>query len=292
MLVPFALSQARLAFFPQLEPAAWQGAMDTITVTGARQDEAPPRRAGSRRGAVVPRPQEVAQDAASAARSGREADAVTVTSERHTSSDRRSSSDTRRVRSCRTGPGVPNWNFQTHRLQWGGPVEPSQTMRLVVLTTIWVSVWRIVGIVLVALALYAIVRFGYPSFGVPRLDRWLRIAPATTAILLAVALSLTAPESRAQTPSPELLEELKQRLSRPPKCAPDCVSIARAQVELAGDALEVRLEAHAQAHAPLALPEAPQRWQPDAGADRRRLRRRSRPRRKRNAPACTARRRA
>ena len=90
-----------------------------------------------------------------------------------------------------------------------------------------------------------------------------RIAPATTAILLAAALSLTAPESRAQTPSPELLEELKQRLSRPPKCAPDCVSIALAQVELAGDALEVRLEAHAQAHAPLALPEAPQRWQPD-----------------------------
>ena len=114
-------------------------------------------------------------------------------------------------------------------------------MRLVVLTTLWVSVWRVVGIVLVALALYAIVRFGYPSFGVPRLDRWLRIAPATTAILLAAALSLTAPESRAQTPSPELLEELKQRLSRPPKCAPDCVSIALAQVELAGDALEVRL---------------------------------------------------
>src|SRR6185503_2756962 len=42
LLVPFALSQARLAFFPQLEPAAWQGAMNTITVTGARQDEAPP----------------------------------------------------------------------------------------------------------------------------------------------------------------------------------------------------------------------------------------------------------
>jgi hypothetical protein len=158
---------------------------------------------------------------------------------------------------------VPNWNFQTHRLQWGGPVEPSQTMRLIVLTTIWVSLWRLVGIVLIALALYAIVRFGYPSIAVPPLDRWLRIAPATVAILLAVALSFSAPETRAQTPSPELLEELKQRLSRPPKCAPDCVSIARAQVELATGALEIRLEAHAQAYAPLALPEAPQRWQPD-----------------------------
>jgi hypothetical protein len=90
---------------------------------------------------------------------------------------------------------VPNWNYQMHRLQWSGPVEPSQTMRLVVLTTVWVSLWRIVGIVLVALALYSIVRFGYPSFGVPRLDRWLRIAPTTVAIMLAIALSLTAPET-------------------------------------------------------------------------------------------------
>ena len=41
MLVPFALSQARLAFFPQLEPAAWQG--PTTTITGALTDAAPPR---------------------------------------------------------------------------------------------------------------------------------------------------------------------------------------------------------------------------------------------------------
>jgi hypothetical protein len=252
LLVPFALSQARLAFFPQLEPAAWQGAMeqgamDTITVTGARQDAPQP--------AAQPAALEEIVVGAGAPASLKSANGYLNRSsvvERYAPGTQ-----------LQNGPGVPNWNYQTHRLQWSGPVEPSQTMRLVVLTTIWVSLWRIVGIVLVALALYAIVRFGYPSFGVPRLDRWLRIAPATVAILLAIGLSLVAPETRAQTPSPELLEELKQRLSRPPKCAPDCVSIARAQVELAAGVLEVRLEAHAQAYAPLALPEAPQRWQPE-----------------------------
>ena len=161
------------------------------------------------------------------------------------------------------GPGVPNWNFQVHRLQWGGPVEPSQTMRLMVLRPFWVGVWRLAGIALLALALYAIVRRAYPAVGQPRLDRWLRIAPATAAAVLALALPIASPETRAQAPSPELLEELRQRLSRPPECAPDCVAIARAQVELHGDALEIRLEAHAQAHAALALPEAAQHWQPD-----------------------------
>jgi len=256
MLVPFALSQARLAFFPQLESAAWQGALDTITVTGARPDFSPPA------------PEAVAEQTLRAqkeAAAGVVGEADAPASVRSANAYLERSSIVERYTpgtQLQNGPGVPNWNFQTHRLQWGGPVEPSQTMRLIVLTTIWVSLWRIVGIVLVTLALYAIVRCGYPSFGVPRLDRWLRIAPASAAILLGVALSLTAPETRAQ-PSPELLEELKQRLSRPPKCAPDCVSIARAQVELAPGALEVRLEAHAQAYAPLALPEAPQRWQPD-----------------------------
>jgi hypothetical protein len=67
---------------------------------------------------------------------------------------------------------------------------------------------------------------------------------------------------RAQTPSAELLEELKQRLSRPPACAPDCVSVARADVEVGSGSLTIRLEAHAQARAALALPAAPQRWQP------------------------------
>src|SRR5688572_10690558 len=263
MLVPFALSQARLAFFPQLEPAALQATMDPkLTELYAPQAEAPPVAAEALADRAFRADREAGDDAAAAAGVAGEVDAVTVTSGGYVGQ----SSVVERYApgtQLQNGPGVPKWNFQTHRLQWGGPVEPSQTMRLVVLTTLWVSVWRIIGIVLVALALYAIVRFGYPSFRVPRLDRWLRIAPATAAILLAGALLSAAPESRAQTPSPELLEELKQRLSRPPKCAPDCVSIARAQVELAGDALEIRLEAHAQAHAPLALPEAPQRWQPD-----------------------------
>ena len=61
MLVPFALSQARLAFFPQLEPAAWQGATEHDHRRPGRRAAAaglPGARAGSRRGADVPRPEE------------------------------------------------------------------------------------------------------------------------------------------------------------------------------------------------------------------------------------------
>ena len=256
MLVPFAFSQARLALFPQLEPVAWQGAMDTVGFAAARPGAPPPAQA------LPETSLEAVRDAAVAGVAKRaDLEQIVVTGANASlgsSIGERYAPGTQ----LQNGPGVPNWNYQVHRLEWGGPVEPSQTMRLLVLTTVWVSLWRLLGVVLVVLALYAIVRFAYPSLGLPNLDRWLRLAPTAAAILLAVLLPIAAPTARAQTPSPELLEQLKQRLSRPPECAPDCVSIARAEVELREGSLEIRLEAHAQARAPLALPEAPQRWQP------------------------------
>jgi hypothetical protein len=258
MLVPFALSQARLAFFPQLAPTG----LEQIVVTGARPQSA--------REAAAPPPVQ-GELMESDDRSTMEAPttAITTTTARP---DRVDSAKYAGVESVlgryapgtqlQHGPGVPRWNYQSHRLQWSGPVEPSQRMRLIVLTPIWVSLWRIAGIVFAALALYAMVRNAYPRIGQPQLDRWLRIAPTTVAVLLSFVLPLLPPAARAQMPAPELLEELQRRLSRPPKCAPDCVSIARAQLSLADGSLEIRLEAHAQALAVLALPEAGQRWQP------------------------------
>ena len=49
----------------------------------------------------------------------------------------------------------------------------------------------------------------YPSLGVPPLNRWLRLAPTAAAILLAAFVPVFASTARAETPSSELLEQLK-----------------------------------------------------------------------------------
>ena len=254
LFVPFALSQARLAFFPQLEPL---GLGQIVALVDARRRR--PRRPSCQRC-----PSRASEGVDRAFQ--KEAPTTTLTA---TGARLQERVDDESVlgryapgTQLQNGPGVPRWSYQSHRLQWSGPVEPTQTMRLIVLRPFWVSLWRLAGILFVALALYALLRNAFPRIGQPRLDRWLRLAPAAATVLLGVVLSLAASTAHAQTPAPELLEELQRRLSRPPKCVPDCVSIARAQVSLAGGALEIQLEAHAQALAVLALPEAEQRWQP------------------------------
>ena len=115
MLVPFALSQARLAFFPQLEPTGGGGAAEMITVTAARRDAAAP---------LV----EQEEDAAAAAREA----ARDYTFESKLESDSVSSNalpapyllSPSSIRDryapgtqLQNGPGVPQWNYQSHRLQ-------------------------------------------------------------------------------------------------------------------------------------------------------------------------------
>jgi hypothetical protein len=158
-----------------------------------------------------------------------------------------------------SGPGVPDWSYQAHSLQWNGPVEPDQSMRLIVLGTWLVSLWRLVAVVLLTVLFVALVRRAYPGPRWPWLARWFGgVPPAAVAAL--VALGLVPGPAPAQTPAPELLQELKQRLTRPPQCAPVCAALADARVTVDGTTLEVRLEAHADARAVVPLPTAPQRW--------------------------------
>src|SRR5690606_26594723 len=56
-------------------------------------------------------------------------------------------------------------------------------------------------------------------------------------------------------PSPSLLDELRQRLTAPPDCAPHCASWSRLHVEVgSGDRLLLRAVAEAQVDSALPLP--------------------------------------
>jgi hypothetical protein len=258
-LIPFTLYQARIAFFPQLEVTTTMP-WDERAVGGAAeesqerlQDLDMGESVGVAAGARVKAGTPVSLDAVSASPSpppvapGNEPQlhaAGTV---------------------LQSGPGVPQWTYNVHRLEWGGPVEPAQTLRLVVLSPLVVSVWRLLACLLLA-GLFVLLLS--ESYGRPRwapLERWLRRKPAVAAMgLAAMAMfGLAVPEAaQAQSaPAPEILQELKQRLSKPPPCAPECVAIAAAGVRVpAADMLEIELEAHAQTRAVLPLPAAVRHW--------------------------------
>jgi hypothetical protein len=110
-----------------------------------------------------------------------------------------------------TGPGIPNWSYLTYLLQWSGPVDVQQAVRLTIVPPWLLSVWRIVGVLAAATLLLALIRLAY---GVPtnwRLPPWRSTAAA--GLLVALFASSFAPRTHAQAPDPSLLGELKKRLS-------------------------------------------------------------------------------
>jgi hypothetical protein len=178
-----------------------------------------------------------------------------------------------------TGPGLPGWTWNSHELTWSGPVEQSQQLSLWLVSPFWNSVLRILCVVLLGAMLLCILELikrwpiGLtPKSGEPfyfaslTAELGKRNTAASAAILAAsavamVALSLTkAPSAQAQLPTPELLDQLKGRLTVAPSCLPQCASIPRMSVNAAGDAISLRLEIHASEDVAVPLPGGAKEW--------------------------------
>ncbi|GAA0889778.1 hypothetical protein [Rhodanobacter soli] len=152
------------------------------------------------------------------------------------------------------GAGMPSWNQgNDYRLGWSGPVTAEQSTRLVIAPAWLVRLLRVVMVGLLALLLAKLV----PLLLTPLRGRWRdwRGGAAVSAALLAIAL-LPAGVHAQNLPSQDLLNQLRDRLTEAPKCAPACAVVAQAQLQASGDTLDVALEAHVGATVVLPLPQA------------------------------------
>jgi hypothetical protein len=259
-LVPFLISQARLAVYPQLETylSGGQGTaalgyehalMAVNAPVAAKRAAAPAVRTGIRALGAS----RVAGSVSSAAVP---VEQVTVTGTR-----RESSAGYEPGVLVQAGPGVPQWRYHVYDYSWSGPLEPNATARFVISPPWLTRLWRIAGIVLSVLLIVELTRGD-----IARLPDWLRrprLAPAAALLLTAAALG-AAPQARADTtPAPALLEALKSRLLEPPKCAPDCADVIEAHVSVDASRLQATLTVTALDAVGIALPGAEPNWVPD-----------------------------
>jgi hypothetical protein len=164
-----------------------------------------------------------------------------------------------------TGPGIPNWAYQTYSFSWSGPVEVDQTVRFLYLGPLLLGLWRLTGVVLLVLLFLALLR---PSSGARgMLKGWGRGPRATTGagvVCFLIALTIAPEVHAASTPDPRILEELKTRLTQPPDCLPSCSDITSASVSAHNDRLEILLTVSALAPTAVPMPGAGDRWQLDS----------------------------
>ena len=159
-----------------------------------------------------------------------------------------------------TGPGTPDWQFLTYRLNWSGPVDPAQTR----------APHDPVAVLVVAVA-----RAGHrvertaracSDSTVPTARRRTGLCQTRAVVrqslrrALLAALVCLAPSSHAQTPDAQVLGELKRRLSEPARCAPNCAEIVVAGIDVNDDRLAIDLDVHAQANVALGMPHAGSAW--------------------------------
>jgi hypothetical protein len=242
--VPFLVGQARLALYPALEQpmATWAalgpGGLGRVATEQEPLSPPPP-----------PTPMELSEEIAK----------VTPSSGGFVSMSNLAPDP---KASAQTGPGLPHWSWRTISLTWVGPVSRDQRMRLFLLPP-WLTsllAWTRVGLVAGMVLVFA--RRGLPgghgpfAGGLPLR----RGAASLLAAVLTPAL-LWAP-ARADIPSPELLDSLRERLLEPPDCLPACAASPRMSLEASAGTLRLRLEIHAAAAVAVPLPGSADAWMP------------------------------
>ena len=265
VLVPFAITQARLALYPQLEALMSSSGMvgepapiETRLVEGvAGKLEAPQAQAAA--AAPLARFEgHVVHGLASSAITN--AASVSVAAARNTLTPSR---EPRYEPGAivQAGPGVPDWRYHLYDYSWSGPVESNATARFLISPPWMTRAWRVLGLLLSVWFLLELTRKELP------LPPWRRSGPVSglVAFVLGVTAVLgTVPAAHAaSTPDPGLLSELEARLLAPPKCVPDCADIQGANVTIESGRLRIVLIVSALDAVGVALPGAEPNWSPD-----------------------------
>ena len=285
--VPFAVAQLRFAAYPQLaDPersdvgAMTVASMDQPPVEIAqigepapKLEEMAPAAAGGANGPqppnFVPNPRMggIANVVVTAARKKSAAmDRLSVTN--NTSSGTSTGLETQLRYAPGTvvqaGPGVPQWHYVTYPFGWSGPVESSQSVHFIILPPWLVALWRVLSIALLAALIARVMRGSVDLNAIWR--RFLAGRAAAVPLILGALVGAVpfAHTHAASTPDRELLNELRARLARTPKCVPNCAEIMAARIVLAPMTLEMTLDIAALNSVAVAIPVAAQRFEPDA----------------------------
>ena len=162
-----------------------------------------------------------------------------------------------------TGPGLPRWQWSTFSLSWNGPVERTQEVHFFLFSPRMNLFFALLRILLVAALLVCVfdVRYSNGKLSLPSLPT---TTTATIVVMLVFLVISQASFAQSMLPSPELLNELRTKLTlkEPPQCGPQCAASPRLQIEIVGETLRLRQEIHAATHVALPLPGRQRHWLP------------------------------
>lgn len=255
-LVPFVVSQARLAVYPQLEALESTFApgfpSPSLAVEEPRAES--PVAPSARLQAKGARVESFANAApASAPEAGVPVQEVIVTGGRRSGSERYEPDAV-----VQAGPGLPDWRYHVYPYSWSGPVEANATVRFLISPPWMTRTWRLLGIALALLLVFELAGRKLPALPAA----WRGRSAAASLATLALAALASPHAQAAATPDTARLDELRTRLLEPPRCAPDCAAVLAASVRAQDGKLTIVLTVSALDAVGAALPGADPAWSP------------------------------
>jgi hypothetical protein len=167
-----------------------------------------------------------------------------------------------------TGEGIPDWESKSWQLNWSGPVPSDHRVKLWLISpraNLLASIARVLLLVLLALG----VMRRWNSTQVRPIGSSAALAGMSVALLTGAVL--LGPSSAAAqqvvpdgTPSRTLLDELAKRLTAPPACAPNCVTVARATIDATSPKIVFEAEVHVGARSAFRMPGPASAWLPSS----------------------------
>jgi hypothetical protein len=141
------------------------------------------------------------------------------------------------------GKGRPNWDWQSARYSWNGPVNGSESVNITVLPESVVKTIRI-AIILFSI-LWLLIALDNNSAIRKKIVGLLKQSSkgaTTAAVLIFLSAAPFSPNTSAsEIPSDKMLTELKNRLYPTPLCMPDCVSNSTANLIVNNEQLKLSL---------------------------------------------------
>jgi len=259
VFVSFAITQVRLAIYPQLEAVYGSdgfnfAARNEVVIQNAAMQmemaEAPAPSAA----AVV-----VEESDASKSRSDYSPRAIFSKSAAEQVTQRYAPGTV-----LQSGPGVPNWNFNSYHYSWSGPVDPDDTVRFVIATPFWMFLWRVLGVAALGVFIVGVAQMALQNLRFAALRGSLLKDGVVVAMVMGLATFLTSHSTYAQIPDAGVLQELRAKLTQPPACVPSCSETLSAQIAVTADRLDLMLEVSALATIAMPVPIAVGRWEPDS----------------------------
>jgi hypothetical protein len=268
---PFAVQQARLSIYPQLEKD-YQMRSASVTTANApmysMQDEVQVMEMDAQREQLSKRKKLSAK-----MRSGSNASVQEV---------RKYINNYQENEVVQTGPGLPNWHWNTVSFDMSGPITQGQKVNLYIIKP-WMSrLQNLLSVLLFVLLAFLFMRkqgLNIKNLNTKGADikstdtKEAKLAEessgkqkgsvtgqhllslGTLAIAVLLSVSLFSQHLLANTfPSEGLLEQYYQKLNAPAKCQPDCIAINTLNISGTDEFIELNMKVVSLVEAPLRLP--------------------------------------